>query len=61
MTDYKILNQTKAGFSALDSDNNLKVLLLLGIGIFMEKPNIHYMEIMKRLADAQRRAIAEIP
>lgn len=39
---------------SLDIDNNLKVLLLLGIGIFMEKPNIHYMEIMKRLADAQR-------
>jgi hypothetical protein len=39
---------------SLGIDNNLKVLLLLGIGIFMEKPNIHYMEIMKRLADAQR-------
>jgi hypothetical protein len=37
----------------LDIENNLKVLLLLGIGMFMEKPNIHYMEIMKRLADTQ--------
>lgn len=38
----------------LDIENNLKVLLLLGIGLFTENPNIHYMEIMKRLADAQR-------
>ena len=37
----------------LDIENNLKVLLLLGIGMFMENPNIHYMEIMKRLADTQ--------
>lgn len=39
---------------SLEIENNLKVLLLLGIGVFMEKPNIHYMEIMKRLADSQR-------
>lgn len=39
---------------SLDIDNNLKVLLLLGIGMFTEKPNIKYMEIMKRLADEQR-------
>jgi hypothetical protein len=39
---------------SLEIENNLKVLLLLGIGVFMEKPNIHYMEIMKRLADTQR-------
>jgi hypothetical protein len=39
---------------SLDIENNLKVLLLLGIGMFMEKPNIKYMEIMKRLADEQR-------
>jgi len=39
---------------SLDIENNLKVLLLLGIGLFLEKPNIHYMEIMKRLADTQR-------
>jgi len=38
----------------LDIDNNLKVLLLLGIGMFMEKPNVKYMEIMKKLADTQR-------
>ena len=39
---------------SLDIENNLKVLLLLGIGLFLEKPNIHYMEIMKRLADTQK-------
>jgi hypothetical protein len=38
----------------LDIENNLKVLLLLGIGLFLENPNIHYMEIMKQLADTQR-------
>jgi hypothetical protein len=38
----------------LEIDNNLKVLLLLGIGMFLENANIHYMEIMKQLADAQR-------
>lgn len=37
----------------LEIENNLKVLLLLGIGMFLEKPNIHYMEVMKRLADSQ--------
>lgn len=38
----------------LNIDNNLKVLLLLGIGVFTENPNIQYMEIMKQLADEQR-------
>jgi hypothetical protein len=38
----------------LDIENNLKVLLLLGIGMFLEKPNIHYMEVMKQLADTQK-------
>jgi hypothetical protein len=39
----------------LDIENNLKVLLLLGIGMFTElTPNIRYMEIMKQLADEQR-------
>jgi hypothetical protein len=38
----------------LEIDNNLKVLLLLGIGMFLENANIHYMEIMKQLADTQR-------
>jgi len=39
---------------SISIDNHLKVLLLLGIGIFMENPNIEYMEIMKGLADTQR-------
>lgn len=38
----------------LNVDNNFKVLLLLGIGVFTENPNIQYMEIMKQLADEQR-------
>jgi hypothetical protein len=46
-------NTTKS-IMALDIENNLKVLLLLGIGMFMDKPNIQYMEIMKRLADTQK-------
>lgn len=39
---------------ALNVDNNFKVLLLLGIGVFTENPNVQYMEIMKQLADEQR-------
>jgi hypothetical protein len=35
-------------------NNNLKVLLLLGIGMFMDKPDIKYMEVMKTLADNQK-------
>jgi hypothetical protein len=38
----------------LDIENHLKVLLLLGIGLFMENANVQYMEIMKQLADEQR-------
>ena len=45
---------TTKSIMALDIDNNLKVLLLLGIGMFMDKPHIQYMEIMKKLADTQK-------
>jgi hypothetical protein len=45
---------TTKSIMALDIENNLKVLLLLGIGMFMDKPNIQYMEIMKKLADTQK-------
>ena len=38
----------------LNVSNNYKVLLLLGIGMFTENPNVQYMEIMKKLADEQR-------
>jgi hypothetical protein len=38
----------------LDVTNDLKLLLLLGIGVFIECPNTNYMEIMKRLAYEQR-------
>uniref|UniRef100_A0A6C0I5B4 Uncharacterized protein n=1 Tax=viral metagenome TaxID=1070528 RepID=A0A6C0I5B4_9ZZZZ len=37
----------------LEIDNHLKVLLLLGIGMFLDS-NLQYMEIMKQLADEQR-------
>jgi hypothetical protein len=46
--------ETTRYIMSLDIENNLKVLLLLGIGMFMENPNIKYMEIMKKLADEQR-------
>ena len=38
----------------LNIENNFKVLLLLGIGVFVENPEVQYMEIMKKLADEQR-------
>lgn len=39
MTDYKIIHQTKAGFSALDSDNNVKVfgILLQDMAVFFNE------------------------
>jgi hypothetical protein len=46
--------ETTRHIMSLDIENNLKVLLLLGIGMFMEKPNVKYMETMKRLANEQR-------
>lgn len=38
----------------LNIENHLKVLLLLGIGMFVENAIVKYMEIMKKLADEQR-------
>jgi hypothetical protein len=38
----------------LEIDNQMKILLLLGIGVFMNQPNVAYMEIMKSLAYEQR-------
>jgi len=38
----------------LDLENHLKVLLLLGIGMFSDIPSIEYMEIMKKLASEQK-------
>jgi len=38
----------------LNISNHLKVLLLLGIGMFIENPNVKYMELMKRLAEEQK-------
>ena len=39
---------------ALDVSSQLKLLLLLGIGMFVNQPNIKYMEIMKKLATNQQ-------
>jgi hypothetical protein len=38
----------------LDVNNQMKLLLLLGIGMFVNDPNIRYMEIMKQLAQEQK-------
>jgi hypothetical protein len=38
----------------LDVDNSMKILLLLGIGMFCTQSNVQYMEIMKRLAYEQK-------
>lgn len=57
--------ETAKEIMMLDVDNNLKVLLLLGIGMFIDttssgttsnptmQPNVRYMEIMKQLAEKQ--------
>ena len=41
---------------ALDIDDDKKMLLLLGIGVFMDEntANLRYMEIMKKLAYEQK-------
>ena len=39
---------------ALDVTSQQKLLLLLGIGMFVNQPNIQYMEIMKKLASTQK-------
>jgi translation initiation factor 2 beta subunit (eIF-2beta)/eIF-5 len=38
----------------LDVENNMKILLLLGIGMFTNSPHPGYMEVMKRLAYDQK-------
>ena len=39
---------------SVDVDNQMKILLLMGIGVFVNNPNIRYMEIMKKLASEQK-------
>jgi hypothetical protein len=46
--------ETAKEIMMLNIDNYLKVLLLLGIGMFFEKASPKYTEIMKKLADEQR-------
>jgi len=46
--------ETVKDIMSLTLDNSLKILLLLGIGIFADSPNARYMEIMKDLANSQR-------
>jgi hypothetical protein len=38
----------------IDIENYLKILLLIGIGVFMNDPNPKYMDVMKTLAVEQR-------
>jgi hypothetical protein len=38
----------------VDVSDEMKLLLLMGIGVFVNQPNIKYMEIMKRLAIEQK-------
>jgi hypothetical protein len=49
-----IEEETVREIMELDVESNMKLLLLLGIGMFKTNPNIQYMEIMKRLAYEQR-------
>ena len=47
--------QTVCNIMALNGvDNSWKVLLMMGIGVFMNHENITYVEIMKKLADEQK-------
>ena len=45
--------QTVKDIMSLDVDNYLKVLLLLGIGLFIKDVNQKYLELMKTLAQNQ--------
>ena len=51
----KISEENVCNIMALDIDNNKKMLLLLGIGVFVDEniANPKYMEIMKKLAYEQ--------
>ena len=49
-----ISEQTVKDIMGLAIENSLKVLLLLGIGLFVETPNPRYLEVMKELADTQQ-------
>ena len=47
--------QTVSDIMALKGvDNSWKILLMMGIGVFINHENISYTEIMKRLADEQK-------
>jgi hypothetical protein len=48
-----INDETCKTIMLLNVDDKLKILLLLGIGMFVDTPNMKYMEIMKQLADEQ--------
>jgi len=47
-------DQTVKNIMSVNVDQQMKLLLLLGIGVFTNQPNIQYMEIMKKLAAEQR-------
>lgn len=45
--------ETVVKIMTLDINDNWKILLLMGIGVFTKHSNIHYTEIMKSLAEQQ--------
>lgn len=49
-----IVDSTVKEIMELDVDNSLKILLLLGIGMFTANQNTAYLEIMKKLAYEQK-------
>jgi len=50
----RIDNEITRKIMELDVENNMKILLLLGIGVFATNLNTAYIEIMKRLAYEQK-------
>lgn len=50
----RIIESTVKEIMMTDVDTNMKMLLLMGIGMFDKHNDVKYMEIMKKLADEQR-------
>lgn len=50
----RIIESTVKEIMMIDVDTNMKMLLLMGIGMFDKNTNVKYMEIMKKLADEQK-------
>lgn len=50
----RIFESTVKEIMMIDVDTNMKMLLLMGIGMFDKNTNVKYMEVMKKLADEQK-------